>query len=87
VFGLTRTAALDHAGDGIRINAVGPGFIDTPLNDVHSEETKQAITAAIPLGRWGEADEVAQLVVWLASDAASYATGSYFPLDGAYLAQ
>jgi 2-dehydro-3-deoxy-L-rhamnonate dehydrogenase (NAD+) len=87
VVGLPRAAARDHAGDGIRINAVGPGFIDTPLNDVHSEETKQAITAAIPLGRWGAADEVAQLVVWLASDAASYATGSYFPIDGAYLAQ
>src|SRR3954447_16355558 len=86
VVGLTRAAALDHAADGIRINAVGPGFIDTPLNDVHDAETKQAITAAIPLGRWGAADEVAQLVAWLASDAASYATGSHFPTAGAYLA-
>ena len=64
-----------------------PGFIDTPLNDVHDAETKQAITGAIPLGRWGTADEVAELVVWLASDAAAYATGSYYPIDGAYLAQ
>ena len=87
VLGLTRAAALDHAGDGIRINAVGPGFIDTPLNDVHDAEAKQAISAAIPLGRWGRDQEVAELVCWLASDAASYATGSYYPIDGAYLAQ
>lgn len=87
VLGLTRAAALDHAGDGIRVNAVGPGFIDTPLNDVHDAEAKQAISAAIPLGRWGSSEEVAELVLWLASDAASYATGSYYPLDGAYLAQ
>ena len=63
-FGLTRAAALDHAGDGERINAVGPGFIDTPLNDVHSAETKQAITGAIRSVA-GARDEVAELVVWL----------------------
>jgi len=83
VVGLTRAAALDHAADGIRINAVGPGFIDTPLNDVHSEETKQAITAAIPLGRWGRAEEVAELVLFLASDASRHITGTPVWIDGA----
>lgn len=87
VLGLTRGAAVDHAVDRIRVNAVAPGFIRTPLNDIHPRETIEAIEQAHPLGRMGEVDEVAELVAWLASDASSFTTGSLYPVDGGYLAR
>lgn len=87
VLGLTRGAAVDHAVDGIRVNAVAPGFIRTPLNDIHPPETIAAIEQAHPLGRMGEVAEVAEVVAWLASDASSFATGSLYPVDGGYLAR
>jgi NAD(P)-dependent dehydrogenase (short-subunit alcohol dehydrogenase family) len=88
VLGLTKNAALEHATDNIRVNAVGPGFIRTPLLERNlDEETLGAIAALHPLGRLGTAEEVAELVAWLASDAASFVTGSYYPIDGGYLAR
>jgi NAD(P)-dependent dehydrogenase (short-subunit alcohol dehydrogenase family) len=88
VVGLTKSAAIEHAGDGIRVNAVGPGFINTPLIARDLDEGSIALLADLhPLGRIGEADEVAELVAWLASDAASFATGTYYPIDGGYLAR
>lgn len=87
VLGLTRGAAVDHAVDGIRVNAVAPGFIRTPLNEIHPPETIAAIEQAHPLGRMGEVAEVAEVVAWLASDASSFATGSLYPVDGGYLAR
>jgi len=86
VVGLTRGAAVDHAADGIRVNAVAPGFIRTPLNDVLPPETLAAVALAHPLGRMGEVVEVAEVVSWLVSDAASFVTGSVYTVDGGYLA-
>lgn len=86
VVGLTQNAAVEYAGAGIRINAVGPGFIDTPLLGALDAAIKQQLVAKHPIGRLGKAEEVAELVIWLSSDKASFVTGSYYPVDGAYLA-
>lgn len=86
VVGLTRGAAVDHAADGIRVNAVAPGFIRTPLIEVLSPEEIEAVAQVHPLGRLGECEEVAEMVAWLASDASSFATGSVYNVDGGYLA-
>ena len=86
VVGLTRGAAVDHAADGIRVNAVAPGFIRTPLNNVLPPETIKLVEQAHPLGRMGDAEEVAEVVAWLASDAASFVTASVYTVDGGYLA-
>jgi NAD(P)-dependent dehydrogenase (short-subunit alcohol dehydrogenase family) len=85
--GLTHTAALEYAPRGIRINAVGPAFIKTPLLDNLSPELFAALTDLHPIGRLGQPDEVAELVLWLSSDKASFVTGSYYPIDGGYLSQ
>jgi len=89
VLGLTRTAALDHSGQGVRINAVGPAFIHTPMiAALESDATLSAqLQAMHPIGRLGQPEEVAELIVWLSSDAASFVTGSYYPVDGGYLAR
>ena len=85
VVGLTKTAAMEYAAQGIRINAVGPAYIDTPLLGAFSAETKQGLVALHPIGRLGRAEEVAELVVWLSSEKASFVTGAYYPVDGGYL--
>jgi NAD(P)-dependent dehydrogenase (short-subunit alcohol dehydrogenase family) len=87
VIGLTQTAAQEYAAQGIRINAVGPGYIDTPLLGAFSAETKAGLVALHPIGRLGRSAEVAELVVWLSSEKASFVTGSYYPVDGGYLAR
>jgi NAD(P)-dependent dehydrogenase (short-subunit alcohol dehydrogenase family) len=87
IIGLTQTAALEYAAKNIRINAVGPGFIDTPLVNGLDASLKQQIIALHPIGRLGKSEEVAALIEWLASDAASFVTGSYYAIDGGYLAR
>jgi NAD(P)-dependent dehydrogenase (short-subunit alcohol dehydrogenase family) len=87
VVGLTKAAALEYAGRGIRINAVGPGYIDTPLLKALPEEAYNGLVDLHPLGRLGKSEEVAELVVWLSSTKASFVTGAYYPIDGGYLAQ
>jgi NAD(P)-dependent dehydrogenase (short-subunit alcohol dehydrogenase family) len=85
IVGLSRNAAVEYAAHGIRVNAVGPAFINTPLLSVLDDETKQALKKMHPLGRLGEAKEVAELVIWLSSDKASFVTGNYYAIDGGYL--
>jgi len=87
VLGLTKTAAIEYARENIRVNSVGPGFIRTPLLDHMGEETLKAIAAMHPMNRLGTVAEVAAMVLWLASDQASFVTGAYFAVDGGYLAQ
>ncbi|HJR65872.1 MAG TPA: glucose 1-dehydrogenase [Gemmatimonadaceae bacterium] len=87
VLGLTQTAALEYAPQGIRVNAVGPGYIDTPLLEAIPPKTRAALVELHPIGRLGRAEEVADLVVWLSSDQASFVTGAYYPVDGGYLAR
>lgn len=96
VVGLTQTAAVEYGARGIRVNAVGPGFINTPLlgkravmdtEATSAGDETQALAALHPMNRLGEADEVAELVLFLASDRASFITGGYYNVDGGYLAR
>ncbi|RFM27484.1 SDR family NAD(P)-dependent oxidoreductase [Deminuibacter soli] len=87
VVGVTQTAALEYAPQKIRINAVGPAFISTPLLQHMDEEALNGLVALHPMGRLGKPEEVAELVLWLSSDKASFVTGGYYPVDGGYLAQ
>lgn len=87
VVGLTKAAALEYAAQGVRVNAVGPGYIDTPLLEGLPDEARNTLVGLHPIGRLGRAEEVAELVAWLSSDRASFVTGSYYPVDGGYLAQ
>ncbi len=87
VIGLTQTAAIEYASDGIRVNAVGPGFINTPLLAVLPADALVGIAALHPMNRLGTSEEVAALVLFLALPEASFITGGYYPVDGGYLAR
>jgi NAD(P)-dependent dehydrogenase (short-subunit alcohol dehydrogenase family) len=88
VVGLTQNAAVEYATKNIRVNAVGPGFIKTPLIEKNlPKETLTALEKMHPMGRLGDSSEVAELVTWLISTKASFVTGSYYAIDGGYLAQ
>jgi NAD(P)-dependent dehydrogenase (short-subunit alcohol dehydrogenase family) len=86
---LTRAAALDYAKAGIRVNAVCPGVIRTPMVEplVGDPEAEAGLIAVEPIGRMGKPEEVAEAVVWLCSDAASFVTGTAMPVDGGLVAQ
>ncbi|SHE30233.1 SDR family NAD(P)-dependent oxidoreductase [Flavisolibacter ginsengisoli] len=88
VVGLTRAAALEYADKKIRVNSIGPGYIKTPLvMDSLDASTLNGLVGLHPIGRLGESEEVAELLLWLASSKASFITGAYYPIDGGYLAQ
>lgn len=91
LLGLTKTAALEYAEQGIRVNAVCPGFIETPLLEkagiTTDEENKQYIISLHPAGRLGKAEEVAEAIVWIASEKASFVMGHPLLVDGGYIAR
>jgi NAD(P)-dependent dehydrogenase (short-subunit alcohol dehydrogenase family) len=90
VIGLTKTAALECAKLGIRINAVSPGVIKTPMMDRltgNKKEAEEQFSALEPVGRFGKPEEIANAVIWLCSDEASFVTGIAMPVDGGFVAQ
>ncbi len=82
IIGLTKSTAREMASRGITVNAIAPGFIETEMTDALNEETRKAILATIPLGRFGQPAEVAGLVCFLASDAGAYISGQTLTIDG-----
>ena len=89
VLGLTKVAAQEYATQGLRVNAVGPAFIQTPMIAGLEADpaTHAALVAMHPIGRLGRPEEVAALVLWLSTPAASFVTGAYYPVDGGFLSR
>ena len=86
VIGLTKTAALEYGEAKIRVNAVCPGYIKTPMTAGMTPERGAAVLAQTPMKRLGEADEIAEMVVWLCSARASYVSGAAYNVDGGWMA-
>lgn len=87
VVGLTKAVAIEGAPHKVRVNAVGPGYVETPLLQKATLTALDSIAALHPLGRLAQPEEIAAMVGFLASPAASFVTGAYYPVDGGYLAQ
>jgi NAD(P)-dependent dehydrogenase (short-subunit alcohol dehydrogenase family) len=89
VVGLTKNTAIEYAKQGVRVNSVGSAFIRTPLiaGLEQNIQVRDHLISLHPMGRLGESDEVAELVIWLSSDKASFVTGAYYEIDGGYLAR
>ena len=89
VVGLTKAAALDYSGQGVRVNAIGPAFISTPMIAQFEDDPamNEMLVSMHPIGRLGKPKEIAELVYWLGSTRASFITGAYIPVDGGFLAR
>ena len=87
VIGLTRSAAIEFAGQQIRLNAISPGLIATDILSTFAEEVIQEMIDSIPVKRAGEPKEIASAVVWLCSEGASYITGQNLVIDGGFTVQ
>ncbi|MGM7666743.1 SDR family NAD(P)-dependent oxidoreductase [Microbacterium sp. A93] len=87
VANLVRSAGLGYAPTGIRVNAVAPGYVETPLTAGLDESVRSQMTVRQPIGRLGTPEEVAEVICFLASDAASFVTGAVWSVDGGYVAQ
>nr|WP_264185234.1 glucose 1-dehydrogenase [Roseicella aerolata] len=87
VVGLTKAAAVDHAPENIRINAVCPGYIETPMTEDTMRRRGEQVLARVPMARMGRAEEIAEAVVWMCSDRAGFVTGSCWQVDGGYTAR
>ncbi|QEC46365.1 SDR family oxidoreductase [Baekduia soli] len=86
VVALTRSLAVEHGPEGIRVNCIVPGPIETPLVDRIPPEAREAFGANVPLGRWGRPEDIANMALFLASSESAYCTGQMFVVDGGYLA-
>ena len=86
VLGLTKTAALEYADAKIRVNAVCPGYIETRMTEDAMQRRGEAIMRNTPMGRMGQPGEIAEMVVWLLSERASYVTGACYNVDGGWMA-
>lgn len=86
VVGITKTAALEYAQDKIRVNCINPGYIKTPMTDPTMAQRRDELMSKVPMNRLGTADEIAEAVVWLLSDKASFMTGASQIIDGGYYA-
>jgi NAD(P)-dependent dehydrogenase (short-subunit alcohol dehydrogenase family) len=87
VVGLTKTAALEYASDNVRVNAVCPGYIETPMTEATMRSPRGAeIMAKVPFRRMGKPEEIAEMVVWLCCDRASFVSGAAYNVDGGYMA-
>jgi NAD(P)-dependent dehydrogenase (short-subunit alcohol dehydrogenase family) len=87
VVGLTKAAAVDHAPENIRINAVCPGYIETPMTEDTMRRRGEQVLARVPMARMGRAEEIAEAVVWMCSDRAGFVTGACWQVDGGYTAR
>jgi NAD(P)-dependent dehydrogenase (short-subunit alcohol dehydrogenase family) len=86
VVGLTKTAALEYADDKIRVNAVCPGYIETKMTEDTMRRRGGQLMAMVPFHRMGKPEEIAEMVLWLCSDRASYVSGAAYNVDGGYMA-
>jgi NAD(P)-dependent dehydrogenase (short-subunit alcohol dehydrogenase family) len=89
VIGLTKTVAVEYGAQGIRCNAIAPGFIETPMTQpvLQIQQFRDMAASTVPSGRVGSAEEIANLALWLASDRASYVNGALVAADGGFLAR
>ncbi len=87
VIGLTKTAAAEYSESGVRVNAICPGVIETPMVEASDQAMIEGITAATPIGRLGEPPEIGDAAVWLCSEEASFITGESLVIDGGYITQ